>query len=449
MRVIVLLVILPFGVWTAPSVQAPLNGLKGADSRNYIDDIINSAMDSVRNVIRNGVPSLNIPPLDPFEIPQLKIDLETDAASLHLQIDNTVVSHLADFIVESVTSNLIQLKMNLKLREPIFRIDGQYALDGLIVSLFPLYGSGSYSIQVTNSTIGGGAGLSLSPPGIKNLYLDFTFESMEVKFENLLGGGLMQQAVETAVNQLAKKVVDTIWPLISGPLANMIEDIINQALVGASPDTSTSQPNQDGKVLMDGNAYLDDIFRDLRNVLYNSGFDPLYPLPQATTPISGGSASIYNGWLSGLSTVHRSGDASLESKGTILRPEFILIANAGFTNMLAGYKVQVESLGIDTNADLNALIKGVDFRFQATIKPAAKNVTIDDFTVWNIGPFTTEVTGLGLLNWAAGDIIQLALNSLSDLLAETLSTVIQNLLQEALTSKPPETPPELFYYETY
>ena len=114
----------------------------------------------------------------------------------------------------------------------------------------------------------------------------------------------------------------------------MIEDIINQALVGASPDTSTSQPNQDGKVLMDGNAYLDDILRDLRNVLYNSGFDPLYPLPQATTPISGGSASIYNGWLSGLSTVHRSGDASLESKGTILRPEFILIANAGFTNML-------------------------------------------------------------------------------------------------------------------
>ena len=141
------------------------------------------------------------------------------------------MSHLADFIVESVTSNLIQLKMNLKLREPIFRIDGQYALDGLIVSLFPLYGSGSYSIQVTNSTICGGAGLSLSPPGIKNLYLDFTFESMEVctrflifslkekysffkrtifsyaakvKFENLLGGGLMQQAVETAVNQLGK-----------------------------------------------------------------------------------------------------------------------------------------------------------------------------------------------------------------------------------------------------
>ena len=55
------------------------------------------------------------------------------------------------------------------------------------------------------------------------------------------------------------------------------------------------------------------------------------------------------------------------------------------SNVQAGYKVQVESLGIDTNADLNALIKGVDFRFQATIKPAAKNVTIDDFTVWNIG----------------------------------------------------------------
>lgn len=40
------------------------------------------------------------------------------------------------------------------------------------------------------------------PPQIKNLHLDFTFETLEVKFENLLGGGSLETLVETVINEL-------------------------------------------------------------------------------------------------------------------------------------------------------------------------------------------------------------------------------------------------------
>lgn len=51
--------------------------------------------------------------------------------------------------------------------------------------------------------MGGGAKLNLGlTPQIENLHLDFTFESLTVLFENLLGGGSLEALIETTVNLL-------------------------------------------------------------------------------------------------------------------------------------------------------------------------------------------------------------------------------------------------------
>lgn len=39
-------------------------------------------------------------------------------------------------------------------------------------------------------------------PQIKNLHLDFTFQALEVKFENLMGGGSIEAVMETATTEL-------------------------------------------------------------------------------------------------------------------------------------------------------------------------------------------------------------------------------------------------------
>ena len=43
------------------------------------------------------------------------------------------------------------------------------------------------------------------PPQIRDLHLDFTFQSLEVKFDNLLGGGSLEALIETVINELGKK----------------------------------------------------------------------------------------------------------------------------------------------------------------------------------------------------------------------------------------------------
>jgi hypothetical protein len=47
-------------------------------------------------------------------------------------------------VVESVKTNAIKFTMDMKLSLDSFNIDGHYAMDGTVASLFPLYGSGDY-----------------------------------------------------------------------------------------------------------------------------------------------------------------------------------------------------------------------------------------------------------------------------------------------------------------
>ncbi len=45
------------------------------------------------------------------------------------------------------------------------------------------------------------------PPQMKNLHLDLTFQALEVKFENLMGGGSIGAVMETAINGLGVPTV--------------------------------------------------------------------------------------------------------------------------------------------------------------------------------------------------------------------------------------------------
>lgn len=68
-------------------------------------------------------------------------------------------------------------------------------------------------MHVFDVTLGGGAGLSMGvPPQIKDLHLDFTFQTLEVKFENLLGGGSLETLIETVINELG---IDDVFPKLT------------------------------------------------------------------------------------------------------------------------------------------------------------------------------------------------------------------------------------------
>lgn len=436
-----LLVSVGFGATLTEGKIQPKDVLEKAlhQARNPIDDIIRDVLEIVRQLMLNGTE--NIPPLDPFFIEYLLVNFTSADADLLLQVDNTLVTHLAEFVVESVQTNMVRLTMELQLSLPKFNIDGHYAMDGMLLNLFPLYGAGNYFVHVSNVSLGGGAGLSMGvPPQIRDLHLDFTFQSLEVNFENLLGGGSLEELIETVINELAKEVVDAVWAIINEPFCQLIEDQINQALANMGGERSEAYAMAlipETKEVGNANAYLDEVLAELRQVLYQTpGIDPK-TLPDAYTEISGGHAAIYNGWLIGLSSIHRSADATLDYGGRYIT----FNGSAGYSNMQAGYKVQVEVWGTGVNAEAFALIRSLDFFFSFKIDVLSGEVTVNDFNIYNIGQIDIEINGLAPFDWAFEAIAELIIKTIKDDLAETISTVILELLRQAVESNPPPPPP--------
>lgn len=436
-----LLVSVGFGATLTEGKIQPKHVLEKAlhQARNPVDDIIRDVLEIVRQLMLNGTE--NIPPLDPFFIEYLLVNFTSADADLLLQVDNTLVTHLAEFVVESVQTNMVRLTMELQLSLPKFNIDGHYAMDGMLLNLFPLYGAGNYFVHVSNVSLGGGAGLSMGvPPQIRDLHLDFTFQSLEVNFENLLGGGSLEELIETVINELAKEVVDAVWAIINEPFCQLIEDQINQALANMGGERSEAYAMAlipETKEVGNANAYLDEVLAELRQVLYQTpGIDPK-TLPDAYTEISGGHAAIYNGWLIGLSSIHRSADATLDYGGRYIT----FNGSAGYSNMQAGYKVQVEVWGTGVNAEAFALIRSLDFFFSFKIDVLSGEVTVNDFNIYNIGQIDIEINGLAPFDWAFEAIAELIIKTIKDDLAETISTVILELLRQAVESNPPPPPP--------
>ncbi|XP_032785698.2 uncharacterized protein LOC116923356 [Daphnia magna] len=406
-----LLVSVGFGATLTEGKIQPKHVLEKAlhQARNPIDDIIRDVLEIVRQLMLNGTE--NIPPLDPFFIEYLLVNFTSADADLLLQVDNTLVTHLAEFVVESVQTNMVRLTMELQLSLPEFNIDGHYAMDGMLLNLFPLYGAGNYFVHVSNVSLGGGAGLSMGvPPQIRDLHLDFTFQSLEVNFENLLGGGSLEELIETVINELAKEVVDAVWAIINEPFCQLIEEQINQALANMGGERSEAYAMAlipETKEVGNANAYLDEVLAELRQVLYQTpGIDPK-TLPDAYTEISGGHAAIYNGWLIGLSSIHRSADATLDYGGRYIT----FNGSAGYSNMQAGYKVQVEVWGTGVNAEAFALIRSLDFFFSFKIDVLSGEVTVNDFNIYNIGQIDIEINGLAPFDWAFEAIAELIIKN--------------------------------------
>jgi len=106
---------------------------------------------------------------------------------LSLALPDATMTHLAEFVVDKVTTSIFKMTVDLKLRIPVLRLEGNYVLDGKIIDRFPLMGNGKFHIEVRNITVGGAAKLKLAlSPSIKDLDLDLTFESIDVRMNSLL-----------------------------------------------------------------------------------------------------------------------------------------------------------------------------------------------------------------------------------------------------------------------
>ncbi|XP_022235631.1 uncharacterized protein LOC111083414 [Limulus polyphemus] len=162
--------------------------------------------------MRTGIDSLKIPILDPLSLPEAVINVSEDIAKVKTVFQNLVIKGMSYFYLEQLATSLKYLSLSFSITLEDLVASGYYDLDGLIISFIPLRGNGSCMVQVKNVTLSATASLETTENGKLQLANDFDvlvyFDSVQLDFENLLGGGKWTEVIQKVVNKMANSLFE-------------------------------------------------------------------------------------------------------------------------------------------------------------------------------------------------------------------------------------------------
>jgi len=185
------------------------------------------------------------------------------------------------------------------------------------------------------------------------------------------------------------------------------------------------------------NDYLDQVIANIRVVLNSLGLHTI-PLPALENLAIGTiSMNLTDGFLSGLNTLHRTGDCilAIETNGDI-----ILTLDGGLNDMALGYDADLNLTGlILPNLSLKGDLSTGDLKF--TLRIAYDfSIQVEVLELKSIGNLNLKLAGLG-------DIVNVIIQFLSQIIAavikesvgDFLSTILKDLINALLNSLIPTT----------
>ncbi|CAL4083832.1 unnamed protein product [Meganyctiphanes norvegica] len=184
------------------------------------------------------------------------------------------------------------------------------------------------------------------------------------------------------------------------------------------------------------NYYLDTVLANAQIIILENGFDPT-TLPNATTGFNDtilgvtwhGEAALYDGWLHGISTLYRSGDADFVLSDNIISGisgTFGLGAMEGHYNCLAKF----QNLG--PIADVTLSNEGGSIIFTAALNHQTCRFEMSSFDLTHITNFHVEIHGLGPLNWILDIVMGLVINTVKTFLKWVIEEPIRNIVNQVM-----------------
>merc|ERR1712142_1456995 len=189
----------------------------------------------------------------------------------------------------------------------------------------------------------------------------------------------------------------------------------------------------------DGNAndYADEIPKNLRVRILNNGLDPLI-LPVKSFEFSKkillvevrASAKVYDGYLKGLSSLHRTGLASMSTNETHVKVR----ATIGVNDLVGSYKASAKFMNFGPQFTISLGMESVGVAFEV-VQPIQKGSrpTLLSFGVVDLGQISAVVdSDLHILDWVLNKVNDFVINLVKDFVVVALEIPLKKLVQNVL-----------------
>merc|ERR1712002_13937 len=185
------------------------------------------------------------------------------------------------------------------------------------------------------------------------------------------------------------------------------------------------------------NEFADEILENLRVKILNKGLDPLI-LPVKAFEFSKkillveirGSAKVYDGYLKGLSTLHRTGLASMSTNATHINVRTTI----GVNDLVGSYKASAKFMNFGPSFAINLGVESIGVTFEV-VQPIQKGSrpTLLSFGVVDLGRINAELDGdLHILDFIINKFNNFVINIVKDVVVVALEIPLKKLVQNVL-----------------
>ncbi|XP_011881217.1 PREDICTED: uncharacterized protein LOC105569392 isoform X1 [Vollenhovia emeryi] len=224
------------------AVETPRNLLLNATrvTTGYIDNAASRGLEfklkrfleKFRTRMRNGIPELGIPPLEPFTLDEIDIDTDNpELGKIFLVIEDLEMRNLSTFLIDRAKLSLIGPTITINISIPEIYASGRYNISGILGGAYKLNGAGSFQTTVrdfrvyVNTVLGYARGMYL-----KRFDLDFSLRDIKMRLENFMGGEEIGQIMSQVFEDLTPEAMDIIKPDILPPIQDYVSSHVNETI---------------------------------------------------------------------------------------------------------------------------------------------------------------------------------------------------------------------------
>jgi len=223
--------------------QDELSGSLSRCLSSSANDDLNSCLEqlaeSLRPYMRAGIPYLNVPPTEPMFLDQIELVLKRPPIDVKVQFNDTVVSGLSSFILNSVRADLDTQKIRINMTVPELYAAGNYEMTGKAFVVIkdskgPFQGNMTNANVVMETKLKVQSGRLLVDGEPK---IEVKVQKLNVKLDNLFGGRTPQLAntITTFINKDSDKFIKDFGPQITQQIGQLAVKVYNTAVQDIDP----------------------------------------------------------------------------------------------------------------------------------------------------------------------------------------------------------------------
>ncbi|GBP92692.1 Circadian clock-controlled protein [Eumeta japonica] len=201
-----------------------------------IEKCILSAVDGMRDKLRDGIPEVNAPALDPFNVPTLRLDRTAPNLKLKAVIKNMKAYGGKDFRIEKLKLNLDGKYLGeVKIVLPKLDITADYDVKGSRVLVLDIDGKGKMRANFTGITVvAKGNAKPILKDGVQYLQADKVITKVKIGHGQVAFDDVERPVAATSAatffNASPNVVLDILNPLIEETGAAILKAFLNKIL---------------------------------------------------------------------------------------------------------------------------------------------------------------------------------------------------------------------------